>query len=357
MLVLHFITSLHDGGAQRSLSKLVEKSHFKHVVINLSEEGKYSSKLARYCEVINLSCKWYSLPSSMMRALVIALRLKPSILSSWLYHADAFAWVISCVLKIPVIWNIRNNSITQSKLSTRLLVLINAKLSAYVSFITFNSSFSEATHKSLGYSPKESTVVHNGFNIKEKLPVGTQISTSDPQIGFAARWDPVKNHRKLLKAFMNFNKKYPKSRLHLAGLGMNLENVALNKILSNYSISNCVILYDSIDDIKGFYRRLSIHILPSLSEAFPNTLYESVLCGIPNIYSNTIDSNITPPGITPFEPDSSTSIYESLKHFHDLPITKKLQILTDQQTFIKSSFPMDKFVETFDSIFKEVSCD
>jgi glycosyltransferase involved in cell wall biosynthesis len=355
VLVLHFITSLHDGGAQTSLCKLIEASDSKHVVVNLSQKGKYSSILSRNCSVIDLSCTWYNLPFSLIHVLFLAFKLKPSVLSSWLYHADTFAFIVSCILRIPVVWNIRNNSVAHSKLSTRLLVLVNASLSSHISFVTFNSSLSRNTHRALGYSPKGSTVIHNGFDIGDNLPVNPQISTIDLQIGFAARWDPVKNHRKLLKAFKRFNKLYPNSRLHLAGLGMNSDNKALSETLLSYSIVDCVILYDSVDDIQSFYRKLSLHILPSFSEAFPNTLYESVLCGTPNIYSCTIDSNITPPGITPFRPESSVSIYEALKHFHDLPTSDRLQILTEQQTFIKSSFPLTRFVSSYESVFKQIS--
>jgi len=356
VLVLHFITSLDDGGAQTSLCKLIKHSELKHVVINLSAKGKYSLTLSSYCTVINLSSTWYNLPFTFAYILFLTLRIKPSVLSSWLYHADTLAFLVSFMMRLPVVWNVRNNSISQSKLSTRLLVHVNAGLSTHIPFVTFNSLSSRNTHRTLGYSPKGSTVIYNGFDINDKLPVSPHISTGDLQIGFAARWDPVKNHRKLLKAFMRFNQLYPHSRLHLAGLGINTDNKALCDTLSSFSIRNSVILYDSLDDIRSFYCKLSLHVLPSLSEAFPNSLFESVLCGTPNIYSCTIDSNITPPGISPFRPESSVSIYNAIKLFQDLSADDRHQMLKEQQAFVKASFPLTRFVSSFESIFKRISC-
>lgn len=312
--------------------------------------------LSRYCRVIDLSCTWYNFPLSLVYAVIYAHRFKASVISSWLYHADSIALAVALLLRKPIVWNIRNNSISHSKLTTKLLVFINSRFSSCTSLTTYNSTFSRNTHLALGYSPRKTMVIHNGFNINANLPVSPCISANDLQVGFAARWDPVKNHRNLIKAFMRFNREYPNSRLHLAGLGMTSENKALTDILSYYSINDFVILYGSVDHINDFYEKLSLHIIPSFSEAFPNTLYESVLHGTPNIYSCTLDKSIAPPTTSPFRPETSHSIYKSIKQFQDLSTSARLELLFHQQNFIKSSFPLTKFVSSFETIFQTLPC-
>jgi glycosyltransferase involved in cell wall biosynthesis len=71
---------------------------------------------------------------------------------------------------------------------------------------------------------------------------------------------------------------------HLCGRGLNDTSRFKKNIPSDYK--NKVIFYGELDSTKGFYDRIDIFLLTSISEGFPNVLLEAMSYGIPIISSN-----------------------------------------------------------------------
>jgi hypothetical protein len=92
--VVHIISGLGRGGAEKALTRLVETHRgnpdYEHVVISLTDMGRYGDSIKQMgIPVYALGMRGaLGLPIA-LGALVRLLReLRPSLVQTWMYHAD-----------------------------------------------------------------------------------------------------------------------------------------------------------------------------------------------------------------------------------------------------------------------------
>ena len=85
MRVIHIITGLGDGGAENILYKICKHDCLnKHIVISITNEGKYSSILKKMgIKVYCMNMKIYSILKFFYLIRLLRL-LKPDIVQTWL---------------------------------------------------------------------------------------------------------------------------------------------------------------------------------------------------------------------------------------------------------------------------------
>jgi len=95
-----------------------------------------------------------------------------------------------------------------------------------------------------------------------------------------ARWDPLKDHDTLLKAFSkSINKQPGESVLILIGKGITSNNNDLSKIIVQNKISeNSIFLFDSVENLNEYFSMCDLKVLSSRGEGFPNVLVEAMSC-------------------------------------------------------------------------------
>ena len=89
--VVHIIVGLGDGGAEGVLTRLIMNSqNFSHVVISLTDYGKYGHSLSGSgVSVYALGIKKpLAAIFSVYRLYMIIKSEKPDIVQTWMYHAD-----------------------------------------------------------------------------------------------------------------------------------------------------------------------------------------------------------------------------------------------------------------------------
>ena len=121
MKIIHLVTGLGMGGAERQLAALVEvkgaSQQMEHIIISLQDEGIVGKRLiARgisvYCLNLQKSLKGLWTLFKILRT------EKPDILQTWLYHADLSGLIIGRLALIPVIiWNVRCSNMDMSRYS------------------------------------------------------------------------------------------------------------------------------------------------------------------------------------------------------------------------------------------------
>lgn len=100
-----------------------------------------------------------------------------------------------------------------------------------------------------------------------------------PIILFAGRLVPEKDPMSLIRAFRMVSNVFPDARLEIVGNGP-LKDRLLSYI-SSHSLESNAELFPGTDDIRSFYRRSCVLVLPSVQEASPNVIIEAMACGIP----------------------------------------------------------------------------
>ena len=76
----------------------------------------------------------------------------------------------------------------------------------------------------------------------------------------------------------------------MAGKNINKDNLILMNKINNLNLSKKIILLDNIENIKLFFNKIDINLLPSLGESFPLSLCEAMLNKVPSIVSDVGDN-------------------------------------------------------------------
>lgn len=305
--ILHLITSLDEGGAENILCNYIlsNTSSHTHTVVAICKPGKAANKLSS-SGIMYHSLFITNSPVSIFRGLLkyvcLIQKIKPSIVHSWLYHANLLASVCAFFLPCRQVWGIHNSDIFRgSGFSFTFFV------SCVLSFIShlqrpsiiYCAKSARTYHtQELHFSCANVSVVYNGLNLVSLLPQITdaripsqpKLSNESIVFGCVARYHPIKNHELLLHSFAGALIHNPRIRLVLVGDGINSSNHSLVSLIRKLNLQMHVQLLGHRTDIAGVMCSLDFHILTSKSEAFPTVILESMACGTPCISTDVGDS-------------------------------------------------------------------
>lgn len=305
MRIVHVIVGLGDGGAERTLFKLVTNDHVNtHEVISLTSLGKYGPLLRRE----GITCEAMRWKNS--RSIQIILRLtralrssKPEVVNAWMPHSALLVSLLWVFIGRPgLFWSIRATDYGRGLRSTptRLVISILALLSNFVPkkiFVVGQRALEK--HVAWGFSKEKMVHIPNGYRIQslvEHNSVAARIVEPSHRknfmvFGMVARYHPQKNHKGLLLALSRVIAERDDWILKLVGSGVSESNRELVEQIESLGLSKNVFLVGQVDEPERIYRTLDVHILPSsFGEGFPNVVAESMLAGVPNLVSDVGDS-------------------------------------------------------------------
>lgn len=305
MKIVHIIVGLGDGGAEKSLYKLVKHDPAnEHVVISLTDDGRYGEPLrALGVTVVSLGWAWQRFLIALIRFTIEVRRLEPDVVHGWMPHgclAASIATVVSRRSKI--FWSIRASDYGRG--------IRSAPTNLVVRFLAANSNWiprkifvvSEAairSHSQKGFAEKKMVHVPNGFEVpvdvgaSEALLDERPATRRDPtfQIGMVARYHRQKDHHTLLTALSLVYEENQNFRATLVGAGMSEHNRSLVDAVRRAGLEKAVELAGPVENPAGFYRSLDLHVLSSsFGEGFPNVVAESMLEAVPNVVTDVGDA-------------------------------------------------------------------
>jgi glycosyltransferase involved in cell wall biosynthesis len=305
--IVHIITGLSRGGAESILYRLTSatRTRWEVAVISLTDDGYFGERL-RALGVAVLCCRMKPATQSLtgfLRLLRYLRRLRPQVVQTWMYHADLLGGVAARLLGLrAIVWGIRNMHLYQGRVSwsARAAAVLCAALSKRVPrLIVSCSAQAAAEHHRRGYAGDRMIIIPNGYDCiqlrrdaaaGERLRSAWGAESSTFLVGMVARWDPLKDHANLLAALQLLLQTDDQVRCVLVGPGMDASNRPLQELLQRHRLQSQVVLAGARDDIAAIMSALDVHVLSSISEAFPNVVAEAMACGTPCVVTDVGDA-------------------------------------------------------------------
>lgn len=338
--IIHVITELGSGGAERTLLRLVMAStQYRHVVVSLSSDGTLVPVLrAAGAEVRSLGMRRY-MPSltAVVRLAKIIRRERPIIMQTWLYHADLVGLIAARLAGFrPVAWNLRcsNMDLAKYRWSTRLVVKLLIWLSSLPDMIMVNSVAGRRWHAALGYRARQWEVVPNGVDTAVFHPDAKarqhwrhrlNVAENETLVGMIARRDPMKDHEGMLQAAAEAARSRAGLVFVLAGRGITRNDATLARLAD--AVGAPVHLIDECDDPGGLNAALDIAVLSSaFGEGFPNVVAEAMATAVPCIVTDVGDaaSIVGPTGVVVPPSDPQALAQAMLTLADDEPLRKRM---------------------------------
>lgn len=306
MKVIHIITSLEDGGAEAALFRLVTSDNStRPYVITLGSEGKYGPLLERY----GIPLKCLGLPrgrltvTGLMQLFSAIKAERPNVVQTWMYHANLVGGLVARLAGTKnVVWGLHHTLLLPGTTgrSTRAVDRLCAWMSPWVPRkIIACAQESMRVHVANGYDGAKFVVVPNGYdtalfapdaqagiNVRNELEIPADV----PVLGLVGRWDRLKDHANLLAAMRQVREQYQGVQLLLVGSGCDASNKELLDLVAREGLIDCVHLLGRRGDVPAIMNALDVHVLSSMSEAFPNVVAEAMACGTPCVVTNVGDA-------------------------------------------------------------------
>jgi len=372
--IMHLITDLATGGAEIMLYKMVsclDRSQFQNSVVSMTDRGSLGDKIeAMQVPVFTLGLRrGIPDPRALFRLLRLLRTERPHILQTWLYHSDLLGLAAGRLARVPVIaWNIRCSDMNlreYPKLTSFVLKTL-VWLARFPNVVIFNSNAGQLFHQRLGYCPRKSSVIPNGFDLDEFRPDPEArswfrkelgLSPVTPLVGLVARYDPMKDHENFLRAAASVVKQRPGIHFVLVGQGVDESNQELNAEMRSHNISLNLHLLGKRHDIRNIMPALDVLVLSSaFGEGFPNVLGEAMAAEVPCIVTDVGDAAqiVGNTGSVVGAKDAG-GLAAAIREVLDMPAEERRRLGFAARRRIEECFSLASVLRQYEGLYRELT--
>jgi glycosyltransferase involved in cell wall biosynthesis len=297
--ILHIITGLGNGGAERTLHKLceeIDRNLFDLVIVSLKNEGVYGDRLRK----LGIKCYFANLHGrnrvwSLIKLYKFIRDEQPDIIQTWLYHADLIGLLIAKIAGVNnIIWNIRSTKLNFKDSSWHLVIV--RKFCAILSFLPQKiiacSQTSIDEHIRVGYQKDKFVHIPNGYDLGNLYsnPELSLIKSEKLKIGIVGRNNPLKDFLNFFSAVKIIANENLASQIAVIVVGRGVEDNY--KMFTNTLAPIELSFWGECDNMLAVYNSFDFLVLSSKSEAFPNVIAEAMSCGKPCVSTDVGDARI-----------------------------------------------------------------
>jgi len=373
MKILHIIIGLNVGGAEIMLKRLVQASlgskGLANEVVSLTQLGVIGIQLESMgvrVTVLNIK-SIFSAPYAFFKLVKIIKNSKPSIVQTWMYHADLLGGLASFFAgNRNIVWNIRGSSIPQQSLS---LTGVLTKLCAILSYrlpkkIICCAEAARSSHVIKGYTQSKMVVINNGYDmgdyhareVRETGRLNLGISEDTIVIGIVGRFDVLKDYNNFISAANELLEEFSDIKFLMVGKGLDNENHELTKMVKNDNTLDSFLLMGERNNVNKYLAVMDIYCMSSSKEGFPNVVCEAMAMQIPCVVTNAGDAKniVGDTGIVVPIKDSS-ALALGLKTMISYNVEKKLKLGKLARERISRNYSIEKALNQYEELYREIA--
>ena len=302
--IAHVISDLDTGGAEMMLAKLVgamDRDRFSNTVISLTDRGQLGEQIESSGVAVHPLGMKRGRPDifALPRLIRLFNTLNPTIVQSWLYHADLLSTLAVKFSGSPILlWNVRCSDMDLKRYSllSRWVRWVLARWSAAPAAVIVNSEAGKQQHERLGYRPRRWDVIPNGFDTERfrpdtsiRLPLRQEwkVPPDAVVVALVARVDPMKDHA----TFLNAAQEVSNARQNVYFLLVGKDTQTLAPAVAAKGLTDRVRVLGYRSAIECLLPGVDVLCLSSaFGEGFPNVLGEAMACGTPCVSTDVGDA-------------------------------------------------------------------
>lgn len=357
--VVHVITSLGSGGAERMLVNVVRSSpDFEHSIIVLSPQSFYLPAVSKHVSKVIFLKKRN--PVSLLVACRREVRLlKPDLVQSWMFHADLLSTLATFFrYRNRHFWGLQAGELPKSDfgLSIRVVRRTLAALSWFSGRRVVACSTEAALEAvRIGYRERSVTVVPNAVDTDEFANVSIGLAEHPLTFVCPARWHPMKGHRVLLEAWSMAQ--VSAGRLLLVGSGCSSSNNELRQMIDELGIADSVETLGERTDMAELFCACDYVVLSSISgEGLPLALCEAMACGLPPVVTDVggMQEVVGDTGLV-VRPGQPSPLAEALAIMISLPPSERIAMSERARKRIVDNFSISAAAQRYQHLWREAA--
>jgi sugar transferase (PEP-CTERM/EpsH1 system associated) len=287
--IIHLITELDRGGAQTALYRLLahtDRQRYAPRVICLYNGDKVVAQQIRQLGIpvtdLGMTAQWRL--DALWRFYRILRQERPSILHTWMFHANIPGRILGRLAGVPAIIS-SERTMGQEGRFRRWLNRLTGNLPDNI--ICVSQQVADFAANEIGLPSAKLTVIRNGIDIAQFANLPDQqtaraefgLPSQGRIIAAVGRPRPVKGFAYLLDAFAQIAAAYPD--LYLVFVGDGPDKRPLQTAAQQLPIANRVLFLGDQQEIPRLLAGVDMLVLPSLWEGLPNVVLEAMAAGLP----------------------------------------------------------------------------
>jgi glycosyltransferase involved in cell wall biosynthesis len=374
MHVVHIIPSLHVGGAEMALLRLIGErtaasSEIRHTVISMMPLGA----LGRDFAAANIPVVWLDFSKRPVRSFIAMCqwlkRHQPDVVNTWMYYADVAGGLAARFCGIgAVVWGVRTTSIggVLPHLRLRILCRLGALLSHHVPrAVVCVAEAARLSHIAFGYRADLMHVIANGFDVDALEPSQYDLTQARALHGFGSqhivvghvgRYCNEKDHVGFLKAARLALNDEPLLRFVMAGRSVSPSNSVLMSTIDHLGLQDHVRLLGERSDVAPVLRSFDIFCLSSTFEGFPNVLGEAMAMALPCVSTDAGDARVLAGDAVAVVPVSDPrALANALLSLARLTPAQRAEIGAAARARIVKNYTVDVMRQQFEAVYRSVA--
>ncbi len=357
--ILHLITELDTGGAQKALARLLSRLNrrrFAPAVACLYNGDKAVAREIRTLGIpvtdLGMTAKWRL--DAFWRLYLLLRRQRPIILHTWMFHANIPGRVLGRLAGTPIIISSERTMGQESRWRYRLN-RVTDPLTNHV--ICVSRQVADFVVREVGIPQQKVVVIPNGIDLQAfaHLPARRQaraalgLPPDKPIVGTVARLDPVKRLDILLQAAASLRD------VHAIIVGDGPERIRLEALSRQLGMYSRVHFAGEQEDVRPWLAAMDVFVLASDWEGMSNALLEAMATGLPTVATavggtpEVVIDGVTGSLVPPHEPAALARAIERLLADFDL----RQRMGNAGRERVRKHFSVEEMVRATESLYEK----